>query len=268
MGFQMNRKSTLVLLICLFSSGCASVNVFIPQGRFQSSESNGKGFFISGGGRPGWNVELIHDASERPPDMNSPREYNALDTFFRGGFGVTEFLDLSIGAGLSHGITASLNGKLQVFGEPAKSAKKGNLSLSINGSVGYGSASRTGDQNGVFGPGGFDWTADGTVFYHDVAAMIGYRASDWFVIAAGPYMAYFDTTLKVDHKESDDASSPAATYSSNDTGTQKGIVLDLIAYLGASRRSSLMFEAGWNHSTFRLLENKDLNFGLIYNFSF
>ena len=76
-----------------------------------------------------------------------------------------------------------------------------------------------GDQNGEFGVGGHDWSANAKATTSSLGLSYGYRQRKDLLLYTGLAVGQVDVSGKVIHEESDDKTSPKATY---DIDSKKG----------------------------------------------
>lgn len=201
-------------------SGCAtSVNVNLPSTRFDSPEVLGTGGdFELGAVIYGANkIQLVSDAASRPPVQGELSYGQSLAASANGYLGLAERLDMRFSLGLAGDdglsmVPPTVGIKLQVLGDPAASAKKGNLSLSLSAGAGVGTSTQSGDQMVLFGPGGFPWESEATTYFYELGAILGTRVSDTVLMYGASYFSYHDIRVKVHQSRSDDGSSLGGDY--------------------------------------------------------
>lgn len=210
--------------VALTGSGCSTLHAELPTHRFESPEVNGTRhrFGLQGSVSAAHNLTITPDASRRPPDFSSPSLDDDRLVGLGASFGLIEKIDLAVKGTFGPSPTL-FQVKYQFFGSTHREAKQGDTSLAITGAIGGGKNSKAGDQSGVFGPGGHNWTGSVEEKTTDVAVIAGTRLADAVLVYAGAFYSNYDIRSTIDQEESDDHLSPAASYSAETGGYQKGV---------------------------------------------
>lgn len=217
--------------------GCTSVYVQTSNGRFDTpeiapAESRGRlQFMASGASR----YVIDEDASRRPLTLQSsgPDPANAIEL---GWHRQLEGMPLELSV---RGFGPSRVGlKYQLWQGVEKK-----WSAAIKGQGGLGFASLGGDQDGVFGRGGYDWNSSITHYLGDLTLIVGKRTSDYVMIYGGPFGNYSYAEGKIHHSEADNGRSPEQTLEVSGHGTNYGLHLGAaIDYPGATTFQRLFIE--------------------------
>lgn len=209
------RLSALVLTT-FFMSGCTSLSLSVPGPLIESPEvSTAEGKISVGlGVDDAARFTYIADASARPPNLNNAEVETSQYLFGRGGYGINEWLE--IGARIIPGDAknlfiggAGVTARAQVYG----SGPEPGFKVSVYGGVLGVRTDASGDQNGIFGPGGHNWDARAQAVVSTVGTSVGYRFSPTgaLLYVAGSY-ADQKVSGSIDHDLSSDGLSPAASY--------------------------------------------------------
>jgi len=220
--------------------GCANLQTTLPTTRFESSEVPGHlhARFTVGAGTAE-DITITNDASLRPVVFNEYITQSA-ELLAKASLGLGERFEISVKGALPSSILTK--GKFQFVGDPAANAKEGNFSITITAGIGDSYLGKSGDQNGTFGPGGYNWSAYvGTVIY-DVGLIAGYRPSDRFIIYGGPFFSAYSLYGSINQAQSDNGLSPAQNYPLSGNGTSYGGNLGAQIYFGSKRKFSLILD--------------------------
>lgn len=220
----MKTSSFFLLVIALACAGCQTMKAELPTARFDSPEALGNkekrvGFNI--GASPSQDFTFTSDASARPPNLSSPTLESSGDVVGTISYAAFERLDLGVRSSVGRSPYV-LSAKYQLIGDPADAAKAGNFSLSFSIGVGFNTVTRSGDQNGTFGPGGHRWTSRVDEKVGDAAVIMGYRFAEGALFYVGGFAQNVTLDGKIEHERSDDGTSPAASYSASYSGRHRG----------------------------------------------
>lgn len=165
------------------------------------------------------------DASIRPLLMTDPERENSVEyPVVKAAIGFPLGFEISARSGIIYG-TSFATAKFQILGPRAGEGKAGDFSLAVTGAFGGSNYKINGDQRGVFGPGGHNWSADQMAHGRDGALIIGYRPSDSIIIYGGPFYTDWEFNSTIKHERSDDGTSPEATYLLYGRGFRRGVNL-------------------------------------------
>jgi hypothetical protein len=136
--------SVLLAAIFLILSSCAAeIKLKTPTANFISPEAMGGfgNFELASGAAQVPTVEMTDDAKNRAPDVNNPRVIENYRAFLQGGLGLLSFADIYYDPG------TFITTKVQVLGDHANEAKKGNISAALFG--GFAWKDETGRGTGI-----------------------------------------------------------------------------------------------------------------------
>lgn len=204
------------LLVNLLQAACVSIEVDVPGPLMSAPElSAEKGQTqITFGTEQSTRYTFVQDASRRPPDLSTSSSSRSGGYIFgNAGYTVTEWFQISVGLiptslGTPLNVGTQVLGHAQVIGHGTESGAK----LAVFGGYLATSVSTGGNQNGTFGPGGFNWKARAWAQTLTIGGSAGYRFSNGplFYVGGG----YADQMLAgtIEHALSDDGSSPQTEY--------------------------------------------------------
>ena len=211
------RALTLCVFLFFFSA-CSSLSVNVPGPLIESPELSGESGKIEFGGGldNSTSYSYTSDASKRPPTLNSPEvKTDAKYLYARGGYSVLDWLEIGLrilpGSAIQNlffaggGVTA----RAQLIGVGTAPGVK----FAVYGAALQAFTSSSGDQNGTFGAGGYNWRASAKGVTTTGGASLGYRFAEsnaLLFIAA----AYADQKVSgtIDQDLSSNGTSPAASY--------------------------------------------------------
>jgi hypothetical protein len=194
----------LVLPALLLLSGCADLEVVLPNPRVETPEVRGQQYKwkwgVSGGDNHAY--EATDNAGERPPNMNVPTVRGYADVHPGAAFSLTNKWEIggeinTLGKGLG------LVTKLQLLGAGSSSAKKGNFPVALFARVGSASGSNSGDQSSTFGDGGYPWNGKVQAYYGQAGVSAGFRPGDHALLYGG--LAYAKYTVDSEIKQDPNA---------------------------------------------------------------
>jgi len=192
------------------------------------------------GSVPTHEYEFTDDASERPPDLTHPEMEEATATrgiFLNVGYLPVERLQIGVDFHPFYLSLVEPKVKFQFLGRPGEG-----FQAALLGRVGFTSVQKDGDQNGNFGPGGYDWKGKTSGQSFSGGLSLGYYASPTVLIYVGGNYGAMKVKADLDHEESSDHLSPAAHYSVDD----KGSLLSLGA--GVLFGTQSLITVGYNYS--------------------
>jgi hypothetical protein len=217
-------KTKLVDLCRLFSlmslllalSGCAT-RIYLPGNRFVTPEASGR--FLGGefhtGGAGVTHVQVADDMTAVTPNTTPLLVKNS--TLAVGGqLGLLPILDFyysnAFGGATAYGV------KVQVLGEPANTAKEGNLSLAIVGAIQAGSQNSSVESSGVSGK------SDVSFSGWEGVLSLGYRPAEGLLIYLSPFVSQTKATVKIERSVSGVTTN---TTQPDGVGDMKGLSLGL-----------------------------------------
>lgn len=221
------KKSLLVLFLSLLQLSCANLYSIGPTAIVEQPQVQvQKGVQIYIKFEPAQNFELVSDASSRPLNISSPPELEKTTTGFMGlNYGLAE--QLEIGAAIDTLGLANrsllIKGTLKYQILKVDSDQKHRISFFVNPISGLVSVS--GDQDGIFGPGGNPWSASSEFFGFNRGISYGYQVSKSFF----PYIGFADQehniSARVKH-EPGRKNSPAQSASlPNSSGRSRNVTI-------------------------------------------
>ncbi|MCB0422186.1 MAG: hypothetical protein KDD61_14405 [Bdellovibrionales bacterium] len=220
----MFQRMIILILMSLLLVHCAELQVEMPLPVAEIPEVNGETWstHIDTGMLPAEKVQVTSNAGARPPSFNNPETSGSPFPFGRIDTGIFSFMQLGLGVGLNGlfgsggGSSTSAHAKIQLLGDPRKTAKKNNFSLAAFGNWGVTSQSNSGDQESTFGGGGSNWTGKINSKHTIYGASLGYRASDRGLI----FLGYGEGTYKADGEivQAPAGADPGGTYSFDQEG--------------------------------------------------
>ena len=213
----MRTQSILLLSLAALALGaCADVKIKTPVATVAPSEllRDGTGE-VSFRSDPARLQTTTLDASERPPTFDNLNEGTGL---LEGDFayGIMENLQLSVGLTSDIGLTGQA--AYQFVGKPWAEAENG-WSAVAHLDLAYTSFSKTGNQNGNFGAGGYPWKANISMSSWGGGVSAGYRWSRTWMGFAGTSMNAFKVKTTINQDPTSDGSSAGGNYSETNDGT-------------------------------------------------
>lgn len=203
--------------------GCSSLQIIVPLPHVEVPEVQGPPqnllYMETQGGIA---FEATSDASARPPNLSSAKTTD-LGNLPALGVGISfeklSRLQLSLGgAMLGSSLTSFVTGlqcklQYQILGEPTQTAKDGNFSLSVFASGAAPSESKSGDQKGNFGPGGYPWKATISTSAITYGLSTGYRFAPGTLVYLGAAMSSPTVKVTIDQSATNDNSDLGGNYS-------------------------------------------------------
>lgn len=222
--------------VCAFAflllSACTSLSTLVPVSSPESPRTNGSrwkwGLGIESNAAK--DLEFTSDASLRPARLSNPKLTRSDFVSGRVGMGLAEPIDVFLKVGWTKETIAGF--KVQWLGGSLQNSKEGDLILTTVISASRGGQSRSGDQLGQFGPGGYNWNSSITMTAEEYCLLVGYMMSSEFLLYGGGYFSPFRISGSIEHKQSDNGTSPAAFYSLGASGRSTGPKLGLEFALG------------------------------------
>lgn len=202
--------------------GCSSLEVKIPLAAIKSPEVVGSGKKqINFSANSTKTLTTTNDASRRPPTfINEISSSTVLNNDFN--YGMSD--RYMIGGGLSSDLGLYFQVQYQ-FQNSITDDIGWNSSVFFNAQ--YDSTDRSGDQNGTFGPGGYDWKAQLVESQALVGASTGYRFNKNLMSYIGLAVNKFSTQTKIEQKVSSDGSDLGGNYNKNSSGQSQSLGLGL-----------------------------------------
>ena len=217
----------LFFSIAVGQTGCTSLSTTIPLHSGEGPQVTGEGWkFRAGfGGASSRDAGITEDASLRPPDLTRPSLKQSSVVVGQVGVGVFDRADVFLKAGLNN--VWVYGAKFQPVG-PTKSQPKGDSFVVSLVGWGFRSASnRSGDQNGVFGPGGYRWDASAIGQGEGAELLLGFHPKPGVMTYCGGLISRFRLEGNIHHALSDNGTSPAANYPVTGSGLSHGAKVGL-----------------------------------------
>lgn len=205
----------VLLASTVLVSGCANLNSTFINPTIESPIVGGtKGSFgIGFGVAPAHEYEFTGDASARPPNLNDPDLSPFSSPFADGQYSLTDRFQIGLEI---HPFNFGLEPKLkyQLLGD-----KQSGFQMSLSARGGLAVSKKDGDQSGEFGPGGHNWEGETQGQSASGGLSIGYFIHDSILLYAGAAYGSLKASAEINHKLSNDGSSPAANYKVDDSAT-------------------------------------------------
>ena len=213
----MIRRISCALSVILLGA-CTAVSINNTNPHVETPELRGdRGLLINAQTVGGHYYQTSDDGSQRPPIFSHPETFASFDP--GGGVMYEPSLPVAIGLQLQASGAAAV-AKVQLNGSGTRHAQAGEWPIAIYGRVGAGYSQASGNQQELFGPGGYNWKSTMDALYVQAGASAGYRFSQrallYWGVAAGQY--WNRTEIDQDTNSSDDPS-PGGVYKNGDTGT-------------------------------------------------
>jgi len=241
----MKRHLWFFALVLLFNTACSSLVVRLPSARLESPEVAGPwGKRLGVVASEMTAIKVTEDASARPPALNAPTTWAAIDVPMKAGLGIGDFFEVGLRFG-PFSNSGLLTGKFQALGNSARASQPGDFALAFSAGFGSQTSTNSGDQKGEFGPGGHNWQAKETTSIVDFALILGYRFTPWFMMYGGPYLSRLSMSGNVHDDLSDDGTSPAADYALSADGQISGVNVDFEVTFTQSKVFSLTAEVAY-----------------------
>ncbi|MCM2281121.1 MAG: hypothetical protein NDI61_04670 [Bdellovibrionaceae bacterium] len=224
-------------------SGCSTLDVDIPAPQVRLPEVYGKSWGLTYGiaAEPAMEASVVEDAQARPPAFGTPRT--------RLTAALPALFDVGIGSRFQAGVllgpvsgAAILNLTYQPIGQPAVAANRGNSSVSVYVRSGVVSKTESGDQERLFGPGGFPWRGKVNVAVTGLGASYGYRVTDQILLYTGVAGDSYRATGEIAQDVSTDLSSPGGVYTFNQSGSARSVAIGI----SSGKLASLSVQAMYN----------------------
>ncbi len=235
---RQKKISSIVGLLSSFLVGCSSLQIVVPLPHVEVPEVQGPPhnmmYMETQGGIA---FEATSDASARPPNLASARTKDLGNTPAIGlGFSFEKLSRLQLsfgGAMLGSSLTSLFTGlqaklQYQIFGEPTQKAKDSNFSMSIFASGSAPSESKSGDQKGTFGPGGYPWKATISTSAISYGLSTGYRWTPQTLLYFGVATSSPTVKVSIDQSPSTDNSDLGGNYSLSSQLRNQTVTLGLV----------------------------------------
>ena len=224
----MGSKSLVILFGVLSTVACSELQIDNPNPRTEVPELPGQGFHVQLEGSNAHKFQSTSDASARPPSFQNRTLEKSSNTTAAAGYSPIDNLDFGLEWDPFHG-NGALVGKYQFLGESGHESKEGNISGLLHARFGGGSVSKSGDQKGVFGPGGYPWKGKIQTTYTAIGASFGYRVNEQLLGFAGASFGNYGVKTNINQ---DAANGDAGgSYSDSVNGNAQTVGLGVVLYL-------------------------------------
>ncbi len=215
-------KNILLIIFLSILSACSHIKVQVPQAAVMPSELLKKDAWELGIRSQASRLHTAsQDASARPPTFDNDDTTSALIT---GDLFYAPLDRLQFGAGISSDVGVYGGIAYQFLGNPWAERKIG-WSAALKFDVYAGSTGKKGDQNGEFGPGGYNWKADLSVVSVGGGLSVGYRFHESFMTFLGASQLSHKIKSTIKQDPSDNGTDPGGSYSQSPTGSSSTIGL-------------------------------------------
>lgn len=221
----------LVVLFALFAQGCVSLHEELPLSRFESPETNGltRRFQLAANVTQTADDTLVVSPSLRPPDFTRPSLDP--DSLIGGSASLGLIENLDIGFRTSIGPTPYLAvAKYQLMGPSASEAKDGDVSVAVTVMGGANTTER--EEKITLGTNNYNWSGKVHNVLTDVALILGQRLGDHILLYGGGFYSNYAIDTTIDQEAN--SNGPAASYTGQTTGYQKGANVGLQFFFGSS----------------------------------
>lgn len=221
------KRILFVLNLSLLQLSCANLysigpTAIVEQPMVQTKEN----VSISLKYEPAQYFHLVTDASSRPLNISSPPELKKTATSFIGmNFGLAEQLEMGAAIDMLGLANRSflIKGTLKYQILKVDTDQKHRVSLFVNPVSGLVSVS--GDQDGIFGPGGNPWSASSQFFGFNRGISYGYQVSKFFFPYIGFAEQEHNISARVKHKPGRNDSPAASSSIPKSSGRSKNITI-------------------------------------------
>ena len=224
----------LGLLIFLLLTACSHISVITPVATISPSEISGNaGVNAILEVNPSRTQDITDDASARPPTFDSSNDSSYLSTA-RLNIGLWDKIQFGLGVTSDIGLVGHLD--YQFLGKPWDESSEG-FSAATHLKAFYSSTSRSGDQKGVFGPGGYNWKASATLNAIEVGASVGYRWNKSVMGFIGYSINFFNIASNIDQDPNSDGTDHGGSYFYKNNGSSSATGLGFLLGTNAIRIS-------------------------------
>ncbi len=210
------KKFLKIFFLSFILSSCTTLDIRIPLASIKSPELPTAGLSeVNIATLPAKLFTSTNDASKRPPIFVSTVEQsNLLNAEYN--YALTDGLLIGAGANIDFGF--SLQAQYQFV-------NSNNWLASVYGDVSYDNTQRSGDQNGTFGPGGYNWKGNLSASGIHMGTSIGYRFNEHIMSYVGFAYNSFSTKTDITQDVSNDGLDPGGSYKDSSHGNNRTIGL-------------------------------------------
>jgi len=205
----------------LVLSSCSNLSTKLTTATISPSEITADGTSrLDVMSAPSQNYTSTSDASARPPTFTA-NTYS--ERILSGTFVHTFWNRVQFGLGLNSDFALLGSVQLQLLGEPNKEGFNSTLGVSSD----FSSFSKSGDQKGTFGPGGYPWKASISQNTNSAQFAIGYRFNPNVLPFIGYSQSSHSIKSKIDQSVSTDNSDQGGSYEKNESAASKAAGLGI-----------------------------------------
>lgn len=210
-----------IIIIVLFT-GCSTLQIVVPLANVKSPEVIRKTQKqINFSYIQAKKIVSTDDASQRPPVFVNTVEGSL--GLYNADFNYGLFDRVAVGALISSDIGFAFQTEYQFL---APQGEVGNgWASSVYFTGGFSSTSRSGDQKGTFGPGGYPWKGSMTMTSQNYGLSVGYRPNENWMTYLGYATNTFSTNTKIEQSVDTTGTDLGGTYTQNNTGRSKSLGL-------------------------------------------
>lgn len=237
------KKISLPIALLLLSA-CADLEIHSPLPTVEPPLTVGKKgqLAVDGGVQQNARLVVTDDASARPPNLTGQRGSQSGSVFGGAIMGLSERLDL--GARLALPGILRFRALWQILGEGRSARKPGDWSFGVFSSLSYSQRKESGDQDGLFGPGGNPWEAEVKSSAFDGGFSVGYQWGEKTALFTGFAVGTYKGEFEIDQKATN--SDPGGVYSDSFNGHAHTVSLGatfgqetILALVGSYHESQL-----------------------------
>jgi len=218
---KINILVTIGFVAILTLSSCSNLSTKLTTATISPSEITADGSTrLDVMSSPSQNYTSTSDASARPPTF-SANTYS--ERILSGTFVHTFWNRVQFGLGLNSDFALLGSAQLQLLGEPNKEGLNSTLGVSTD----FSSFSKSGDQKGTFGPGGYPWKGSISQSTFTTQFALGYRLNQNFLPFIGYSQSNHSIRSKIDQSVSTDNSDQGGSYDKTESASSKAAGLGL-----------------------------------------
>jgi hypothetical protein len=210
-------KFSKVILLSVFFCACTEVQVRTPNPRIEPPELRGdQGVKI---GTEVWGAHVYKatdDGSARPPDLSRPGTYGDLDLSGSFSYSPASPFEFGVEAHPLGGLSGVV--RFQLAGHGTRASEPGDFPIAAYVRAGTAIGERSGDQKGLFGPGGYNWKGRMNANYVHAGLSLGQRVLPHMLVYGGGAIGQYWNRTEVDQDANTGAGDPGGTYKANDSG--------------------------------------------------
>lgn len=211
-----SRTSCFLILSAILFTGCTSVQVGNPNPRIDTPElPPAKTLSYDANATSSHNYEGTTNAGERPPSYSNRRLERSIGVYTGMGWSPVERTQVAFEFDPINA-NVSLIFRYQLLGESLEKRQAGNFSALLQGRVGGSAWNKRGNQDRLWGPGGYPWKVQTSSQYAMAGLSLGYRFSEKVLGYAGAAFGSYSLKMEINQDQTD--SDPGGVYKHNDSG--------------------------------------------------